>query len=269
MAGQRGIFDPRGPIEQDRRLASALQSNETVTSAGAGALLVPMMRPQRGKVYITSVRLAVVPDDPRFTPVWSELWQDIHSVRTKKGFMGATAFVTGLTSELGVDSTKTMVADIERAWAHMHATSPPTESAGAVFLPSVDVRCAGCNSQVRPGSPRCAMCLRRLMWRSPIDVLSHAITDPDSFLPAVYPDGSDTQRGAIVPGLATLIAAAECLEEYEFTDRAGLLVEHIKMRTPAPPETFGALPALRGAGDQDSNDNFWAMCCKLPERLSR
>ena len=269
MAGQRGFFDPHGPIEQDRRLAKVLQANETVTSAGAGAILVPMMKPQRGKVYITSVRLAVVPDDPRFTPVWSELWQDIASVRVKKGFMGSTAFVTSLTGELGVDSTKAMVADIERAWAHMHATPRPKDSTFVDYLPSVDVRCGGCGSQVRPGSPRCGMCLRNVKWRDPIDTLSEAIVTPDAFMPEHFPDGTSTQRSAIVPGLATLVATAECLGEFDFTSRATSLIDHIKERQSAPADTFGDLPIMRGAGDQESNEKFWAMCCKLPERLSR
>ena len=269
MAGQRGMFDPHGSVENDRRLASVLQESETVTSAGAGAILAPMGKPQKGKVYITSVRLAFVPDDPRFTPVWSELWQDIEVVRVKKGFMGSTAFVTGLTGELGIDSTKTMATDIEQAWAHMHATPRSKESAFAEYLPSVDIRCSGCGSQVRPASPRCGMCLRNIIWRAPLDVLSEALMNPDDFLPDAFPDGSSTQRNAIVPGLATLIATGECLEEYDFVSQATSLVNHIKERQPAAADTFGDLPIMRGAGDQESNGKFWDMCCRLPERLSR
>lgn len=269
MAGQRGFFDPQGPIEQDRRLAKVLQAKEIVTSAGSGAILVPMMKPQRGKVFITSVRLAVVPDDPRFAPVWSELWQDIASVRIKKGFMGSTAFVTSPAGELGVDSTKAMVADIERAWAHMHATPRPEDTAFADYLPSVDVRCGGCGSQVRPGAPRCGMCLRNVKWLAPIDTLSEAIVAPDAFMPEWFPDGTSTQRSAIVPGLATLVATAYCLGEFDFTSRATSLVNHITERQAAPADTFGDLPIMRGSGDQVSNEKFWSMCCKLPERLGR
>ena len=269
MGGQRGTFNPHGPIEQDRRLASVLQRDETVTSAGAGALLLPMRRPERGKVYITSLRLAVVPDDPRVTKVWSEAWQRIELVRVKKGFVGATAYVTVDAGELGVDSTKAMVADIERAWVHMRSNSPTVERRPPNFLPSVEVRCGGCGQQIRPGVARCRMCLREISWPQPLDLLSQAVEDPEVLLPETFSDGQSTQRDAVFSGLATLTAAAKCSGEYPFVGQVANLLDHIRGRIAAPPEAFGSLPLMQGAGDPASNAKFWDLCCQVPGRLAK
>jgi len=97
-------------------MARLLEPGEVVTSCGFGALLVPMMRPIKGKVYVTTTRIAVVLDEGR---TWNAMWTDITNIRTKKGLLGSTAHIeTSGGEQWAVDSTKSMVGDIERAWPH-------------------------------------------------------------------------------------------------------------------------------------------------------
>lgn len=268
MGAQRGGYNSGGPVVHDRLLAKYLQSGEQVTSAGAGALLVPMYPPERGKVFITTMRLAVVLDDPRLTPIWATPWNQIDEVRVKKGFMGATAFVTMGDAELGVDSTKSMIGDLERAWHHMRANPPKFEACVPRFLPSVDVRCGSCESQIRPGAVRCRMCMRVVTWPRVLDELSRAQEHPDTLMPSTYSDGSSTQCPAIAAGLSTLVAAAYCLNESAFIDQVGNLVRAIREKRPQTAESFGDLPSLPGAGDQESNVKFWKLACGTPSRLA-
>lgn len=247
-------------------MAQVLQTSEVVTSSGFGALLVPFSRgPWKGKVYVTTLRLAVVPDDPRLTPIWSTLWSDLTQVRIKKGLLGATAFVTvGEAAEIGVDSTKAIVGDVHRAWLHLRAVAPQLEWGRVAFLPTVETRCAACSAQVPPGERRCGMCLRLLSWPPPLDSLAAPEVLPESF-----PDGTPTQRDAVAHGLAVYVTAAICTGDQEFVATASRLVAAIVGREPANPQSFGPLPRLRGlTGEQSDNEKFWQMVCRYPQRLA-
>lgn len=113
MGRQRGSFQP-GQGKHDPILARNLDAGESVKSAGFGALLVPMARPMTGKVYVTTSRLAVVLDSGR---MWNAYWSDIVNVEVKKSLLAATALVTTSGGEQwGVDSTKSIVGDINKAW---------------------------------------------------------------------------------------------------------------------------------------------------------
>lgn len=268
MGAQRGGFETSGSIPQDRVLSSFLQTGESVTSAGAGALLIPSMRPERGKVYVTTLRLAVVLDDSRLTPMWSKLWHEIDHIRVKKGFMGATAFVSTNDSEMGVDSTKAIIGDVERAWHHMRSNQPRLEASSPNFLPTVDIRCGKCGAEIRAGSARCPMCLRLINWPPVLEDLSRAITNPELLLPSQFPDGSSTQREVMFAGLSTLVAAAYCLHLTEFIDQTAMLLSAIKHRRATPASSFGHLPPMRGTGDPSSNEKFWQIACGIPSRLA-
>lgn len=263
--GQRGSFDPSFG-GHDARLARVMQAGEQVTSTSFGALL--FNRPVKSKVYVTTLRLAVVPDDPGFTNVWSQPWLAISAVRVKKSLMAATAFVTTPSGEMGVDTTKAMAGDIERAWMHLRAVTPAFESCGVRLLPSIDVRCERCDVQLSPAVPQCGTCLRMLTWPDPLNVLAQARMTPDSFLPETFPDGSSTQRGPMVVGLAVLTAGAMCAGNAEFMYDAERLIYAIRNRTRVTADTFAPLPQLRGAGDQRDNEKFWATLITYPQRLT-
>jgi hypothetical protein len=269
MGAKRGGFDSSGPIPVDRYFSQYLQSTESVTSAGAGALLIPSMRPERGKIYITTIRLAIVLDDQRITPLWSKLWGEINNVRIKKSLIAATAFLGGSDFDIGIDSTKAMASDIERVWLHMSSNEPALEMCAPDFLPSVDVRCSACRSQISPGASLCRMCKRSVSWPKVLDVLSLAQQDPETLMPSLYPDGKSTQREVVIQGLSTIIVGAYCHQKYDFIDKAELLVESIRQKTGGQPEVFGLLPSMTGVGDQESNSEFWSMICDIPSRFSR
>jgi len=245
-----------------------MQSNETVTSAGAGALLLPSRRPERGKIFITTIRLAIVLDDQRVMPMWSSIWSEIESVRLKKSLISATAFIGSPDFEIGIDSTKAIASDIERAWLHMRANMVNLESCAPEFLPSVDVRCSACNSQISPGASLCRMCKRMVAWPAVLDVLSRAQKDPDFVMPAKYADGTSTQRDVVIQGLSTIVVGAYCHQLEEFIDRAGFLIESIQGRSGAPSSSFGSLPSMSGVGDHMSNSRFWDLMCGIPSRLA-
>lgn len=239
-----------------------------MTSAGAGALLIPAMKPERGKVFVTTLRLAVVLDDSRLMPMWTRLWNEIDHLRIKKGFIGASAFVSTNDSEMGVDSTKTIIGDVERAWLHMRSNQPQLELSSPQFLPTVDIRCGHCGTQVRAGSRRCSMCLRALAWPRVLDELATAMANPELLLSAEFPDRSSTQREVMFTGLATLVAAAYCLNLTEFIGRVEQLLSAIRLQQATPASTFGHLPPMRGTGDPDSNEKFWQIACGIPSRLA-
>jgi len=268
MEINRGIFDPLGASAHDRKMGTVLHPGETVTSAGFGALLPPGMRPEKGKVFVTSLRLAVVLDDPALTPIWSSLWADILQIRIKKGFMGATAFLSIDGLDLAVDSTKSLIGDIERAWVHLRTVLPQLQIVIPTFMPSIDVLCGKCSTQLRPGTPICGMCLCSVGWPAPLDVLSSGIEVPDSLLPNTYSDGSTTQRSAMVPGLATLAAAAICLNDYDALNKIQQLTAAIQDRSDISPESFGDLPAMKGVGDPTDTAKFWTLACKIPHKLA-
>lgn len=75
-----------------------------------------MMRPMKGKVYVTTHRVAVVFDVGGMGPAWAVPWGEISAVNTKKSLIAATAFLTTGKDQWGVDSTKAIVRDIEAAW---------------------------------------------------------------------------------------------------------------------------------------------------------
>ncbi len=229
---------------------------------------MPSMRPERGKIYITTLRLAIVFDDQRITPMWSKLWSEIENVKIKKSLIAATAFLGSSDFEVGIDSTKAIASDIERAWLHMRSTQSVLESCSPHFLPSVDVRCSACNSQISPGASLCRMCKRSVSWPKVLDVLSRAQKDPDVLMPATYADGKSTQRDAVIQGLSTIIVAAYCHQSNAFIDQAGLLIDNIQRRTGAQATSFGSLPPLTGVGDQESNAKFWTMMCGIPSRFA-
>ena len=268
MGVQRGSFQPDTHGTHDKAIQQVLQGHEVVTSSGFGALLPPTMRPLKGKIYVTTLRLAFVPDERSVTPVWCEPWNGLSQVRVKKGMMGATAFVTVNGFELGVDSTKSIAGDIERAWLHLRNVPLHMETAQPTFLPSIDVVCSGCGSQLRPGSASCGRCLRNARWPAPLDVLGRAGENPSALLPATFPDGSDTQREVIISGLSTFAVSANCTGEMTFIKQIALLVDAMKRRDPLPPNTFGEMPPLRGIGDIDTNRRFWDLARNTPRRLS-
>ena len=114
MGTQRGSFNPTQG-NHDPRMARILEPGEVVTSCGFGALLVPMMRPMKGKVYVTTTRIAVVLDEGQ---TWNARWSDITDIRVKKGLLASTANIETSGGQWGVDSTKGIVGDIQRAWPH-------------------------------------------------------------------------------------------------------------------------------------------------------
>jgi len=115
MSSQRGSFQPNQG-KHDPVMARMLGPGESVTSSGFGSLLVPMMKPMRGKVYVTTHRVAVVFDGGGMGPAWMVPWGDISAVNAKKNLIAATAFLTTGDDQWGVDSTKAIVRDIEAAW---------------------------------------------------------------------------------------------------------------------------------------------------------
>lgn len=268
MEANRCGFDPKAASPHDRRFNAIKQNAEVVSSAGFGALLVPGLKPSKGKIFVTTIRLAAILDDPRMPPSWSAKWCDMSNIRVKKGFMGATAFVTSNDFDLGVDSTKAIVGDIERAWLHLRGVKPTLEHCHAQFPPQIDVLCSACGGQIPPGSPTCRFCLRVVDWPTPLAELSRAQEHPDSLLPERFPDGSPTQRDVLLPGLSTLVIAAHCAGETDFVKRAGNLVTAIQQRRNADPDEFGSLPRLRGAGDEEANAAFWRMATKVPSRFT-
>lgn len=115
MGTQRGSFQPNQG-NHDPIMARNLEPAENVSSAGFGALLMPMMNPMKGKVYVTTTRVAVVLDSGR---MWNARWEDITDIQKKKGFLASTAMITTSGGEQwGVDSTKSIVGDILQAWAN-------------------------------------------------------------------------------------------------------------------------------------------------------
>lgn len=268
MATQRGSFDPRFG-GHDARLAQVLQSTESVTSSSFGALLAPSGRGlSKAKIYVTTLRLAAVPDDPRMLSVWSEPWAAIAGVRIKKSLVAATAFILVDGNERGVDTTKAMAGDIERAWVHMRHQRPMLESCRPEFLPSVDVRCSGCGSQIPPARARCRVCLRKVAWPEPLATLSEAIEQPGTLIPARFPDGEDTQRPRFLSGLAALTVGAICLDETDFVTQVSKLLSDITSKSATPPEAFGTLPNMRGVGQRDANERFWQLAVRIPQRLA-
>jgi len=268
MATQRGSFDPRFG-GHDARLAQFLQPNESVTSSSFGALLAAFGRgPAKAKIYITTLRLAAVPDDPGLILAWSEPWNAISGVRVKKSLVAATAFIRVEGSEIGVDTTKAMAGDIERAWMHMRDQTPSLESCRPEFLANVDVRCSACGSQIPPARSRCRFCLRVVIWPEPLAALSKAIEQPGTLVPSRFPNGDDTQRQSVLSGLAVLTVGAICLGETNFVTRVSKLVDDIRNGLATPPDAYGALPNLRGVGLSVSNERFWNMVTRIPQRLA-
>jgi hypothetical protein len=118
MGVQHGSFNPNQG-KHDPILARQLQPGEAVTSCGFGALVMPMLRPMTGKVYVTTSRVAVVLDGGR---MWNATWADITRVTVKKSLLAATALIqTSGGEQWGVDSTKSVAGDIERAWSQSRA----------------------------------------------------------------------------------------------------------------------------------------------------
>jgi hypothetical protein len=76
-----------------------------------------MMKPMKGKVYVTTHRVAVVFDSADLGAMWAVPWSEIRNLEVKKSLMAATAFLsTADGSEWAVDSTKAIIRDIEAAW---------------------------------------------------------------------------------------------------------------------------------------------------------
>jgi hypothetical protein len=115
MGSQRGSFQPNQG-KHDPVMARILGPGEAVTSSGFGALLMPMMQPMKGKVYVTTHRVAIVFDGSAAGPAWAVPWGEITAVDVKKSLMAATAVLTTGDDQWGVDSTKAIVRDLEAAW---------------------------------------------------------------------------------------------------------------------------------------------------------
>lgn len=73
----------------------------------------------KGKVYLTTFRIAIVLDIGR---MWAVPWNQIANVAVKKHLMAATAHIQPVEgAEFGVDSTKGIVRDIDLVWKHRAA----------------------------------------------------------------------------------------------------------------------------------------------------
>jgi hypothetical protein len=279
VASSRGKFDPHARGVHDPVMQKFLQGGEEVTSSGFGALLSMWTKPDKGKIYVTSLRVAIVLDERSSRPIVGRAWNVVGLVHVKKKLMGATASVTldggNLFEALGFDSTKSIAVDIEHAWLNSRGVSMPMETTDPQFAEPSGVRCSGCGEKVWPEEPSCAFCLRLFNWPAPLDFLVRAQADPEIFvpsalLPLMHPKGAEDQREEqrkmMIQALTLYSVKAFCSGRAEFVEQITRLVTAVVNRDPISEGSFGDPPDI---GLAEGDVQVWKLLCRWPSRLSK
>lgn len=278
MAITRGKFAPDANGAHDPVMQKFLQDGEEVTSSGFGSLLSMWTRSEKGKIYVTTLRVAIVLDDQSSKPVIGRAWNVVGLVQVKKRLMGATASVTldgGIIFEaLMFDSTKSIAVDIERAWLNSRGFDLPMETTRPQFAESSSVRCTGCGEQLWPDEPSCAYCLRIVKWPAPLDFLVRAHADPEIFVPyalfaLINPktaeDKREEQVNMMIQALTLYAVKAFCSGKADFVEQIARLVTAVVNRDPIPEDSFGDPPDI---GLPEGDIQVWKVACRWPTKLS-
>jgi len=274
MGSSRGNFAPDAHGVHDPVMQQFLQGGEEVKSSGFGGLLSMWSKPDKGKIYVTSLRVAIVLDDRSLKPIVGRAWNVIGLVHVKKGLIGATASVTldggDIFEVLGFDSTKSIAKDIERAWLNSRGVGLPMEGTRPQFAEPMSVRCTECGEVLWPDKPDCACCLRTVKWPAPLDVLARAHADPEILvppvlLPLIFSNNSENQREIFISALSQYAVRALCSGEADFVEQITRLVTAMVNRDPVPGDSFGDMPHI---GFSEGDAQVWKIACNFPTKLS-
>ena len=263
-------FDPqRQP--HDRKMANFMQDKEVVVSTGFGSCRPSMFSGQyKGKVYVTNLRAAFIPDDPRVMPIINLPWSTNSSIKVKSGLGGAVAvFENNDGSFASIDSTKAIIRDVVEFKARTSAQLTEIDSTEVAFMPDIRTICAACATIIgKDNFQQCSFCLRNIVWPSVMTNVIRLAKDHEFYVPEVLANGKDSGSYVLTSGTATLVMAAYCSGQSEFIADAERLATAIINKQLVSPDEFASLPALKGMHTgQDNNSNLWEAAKKLPQNL--
>lgn len=263
-------FDPqRQP--HDRKMANFMQGKEVLVSSGFGACRLFMFSPQyKGKVYVTNLRVAFIPDDEPVIPMLNLPWETNSSIQVKSGLGGAVAiFERNDGSFSGIDSTKAMIRDIEEWKARPSDQLTEIESTEVAFMPDIKILCASCAKIIgKDKFQQCSFCLRNIVWPDIITNVIRLAQDHELYVPEFLANGNDSGSYVLTSGTATLVMAAQCSGQSDFIADAERLATAIINKQLISPDDFGPLPTLKGMNlGHENNSNLWEAAKKLPQNL--
>jgi len=266
VIGQRGNWTS-SKVVHDQVLSRYLQKHELVSSAGYGASMGPYTDSLKGKIFVTNLRVAFVPDANLTFPFEYMLWEDLREIEVKTSWTAAKLLLLGPRSSMLLESTKAIVGDIQRAAALLKGTKAEREAAPVLLLQDISTKCEACRLAVTPGHLTCAGCARHMVWPDSLAPTMQLANRYDVLIPDQFPDGSPTQAAAITQAVATLAVAAACHGEQDFLDRVLLWVDALTERRSHAVADFGELPSMTGVGDESNNAMIWNYAAELPSRL--
>ena len=263
-------FDPqRQP--HDRKMANFMQGKEVVVSTGFGSCRLFMFSGQyKGKVYVTNLRVAFIPDDARVMPILNLPWVTNSSIQVKSGLGGAVAvFESNDGSFSSIDSTKAIIRDIEELKARTSDQLTEIESTEVAFMPDIRVLCARCATIIKAGqTQRCSFCLRNIVWPAVMTNVIRLAQDHEFYVPEVLANGKDSGSYVLTSGMSTLVMAAHCSGQSDFVAEAERLATAIINKQLVSPDEFGSLPEIKGMSlGQENNSNLWEAAKLLPQNL--
>jgi hypothetical protein len=224
----------------------------------------------KGKVYVTNLRVAFIPDDPRVMPILNLPWASNSSIQVKSGLGGAVAvFESDDGSFSSIDSTKAIIRDIEELKARTSDQLTEIESTEVAFMPDIRILCSGCATIIgKDNFKQCSFCLRNIVWPTAMTNVIRLAQDHEFYVPEVLENGKESGSYVLTSGTATLVMAAYCSGQADFVADAERLATAIINKKLVSPDDFGSLPVLKGMNlGHENNSNLWEAAKKLPQNL--
>jgi hypothetical protein len=263
-------FNPE-KSEFDELMQLFLHSKEHVKAVGPGGYKVfPDREESWGKLYVTNLRIAVIPKDRSKRVIHNLMWEDVVSVQSKKHLHYSAALLTdryaGLTSFGSVK--KSIIKEIDLSFSQKsRQILKPDETTINFNEKAIATFCMGCSSQILPPITQCADCLRKIVWpESMMNVIALA-ANSTKYIPKILLNGEPSRGDLITKDVAILSAVCYCLGELDFVAEAERWAETFINSQAISPTDFADFPVLKRFGPHAENERLWNDARKLPAKL--
>lgn len=256
--------------EFDELMQLFLHSEETITAVGPGGYKVyPNREESWGKLYVTNLRIAIIPKDKSKKVIQNLKWSDVIYIQSKKHLHYSAALFTDrngtLTSIASVK--KSAIKEIDSFFYKRGRILEPEETTINFSEKAICTFCMDCSSQTLPPLTQCADCLRKIVWPDSMTKVMMLAANPTKYIPEIWLSGESSRGDLITKDVAILSAVCRCLGELDFLEDAERWAESIMNGHAISPSDFTDFPVLKRFGPHAENERLWNDARELPQRL--
>ena len=254
----------------DELFSLFLQSNEKIVASGKGAHKKSRNGQEfTGKVYVTNLRTAVIPNNGSEGAILNLPWGQVKIVESKNHFFYSTAlFQSGDGSLVSIASTRSVIKSLkEMSDQKIQHIYEMEDSDLAFFEKEITSRCQTCMSLAIPPLTQCQDCLRNLVWPEALKSVIKLASKHSEFVPDFLSNGESSRGDLVTKDVAILTTACYCLGELDYVKEAEKWAESIMNGQLIEPSEFMDFPVLKRFGPHAENERLWNDARKLPAKL--